>query len=144
MVDNTYPISKLLPKNGCLTSISCRNDDLCVQFPSQDFFSDRSDYWRTVTRFAFQVGGERFLSSQHDNRFIPFQRQPLQHCRIRLVSFQPSSSVQCFVCSNTIRPGSEGQPDLPGNYPGRTDVTSKSNTEPSHKQRMRRIIHGNM
>src|SRR5260370_23825501 len=123
MIDDVYPISKLLPKNWCLSSISCRNDDLCIQFPSQDFFSDRSDHWRTVTRLSLQIGGERFFSSQHDNRFVLFQRQLPQHCCIRPVSLQPSSSVQCFVWNNTIRPGSEGQPDLPANYPGRTDVS---------------------
>src|SRR6267378_1965325 len=144
MIDNSYPISKLLPKNWCLTSISCRNDDLCIQFPSQDFFSDRSDHWRTVTRFSLQVGGERFFSSRHDNRFVPFQRQLLQHCWIRLVSFQPSSSVQCFVWHNTIGPCSEGEPDISANYPRRTNISGERNTEPSHKPGMRRIIHGNM
>src|SRR5712664_4251554 len=123
MIDNLYPISKLLPKNWCLSSISCRNDDLCIQFPCQDFFSDRSDHWRTVTRLSLQVGGERLFCSQQDDRFVPFQRQLLQHRWIWLVSFQPSSSVQCFVGHNTVRPGSERQPDLPANYPGRTDVS---------------------
>src|SRR5258708_2223924 len=109
MVDNGYPFPKLLPKNWCLTPISCRNDDLRIQSPSQDFLSDWSDYWRTITRFSLQVGGERFFSSQDDNWFVLFQRQLLQHCWIRLVSFQPSSSVQCFVWNNTIRLGSERQ-----------------------------------
>src|SRR5260370_2732139 len=122
MVDNAYPIPKLLPKNWCLTPISRRNDDLCIQFPSQDFFSDRSDHGRTITRFSLQVGRERLFSSQHDNRFVAFQRQLLQHCWIWLVSFQPSSSVQFFVGHNTVRPGSERQPDLPPNYPGITAV----------------------
>src|SRR5712692_8047791 len=74
MVDNAYPIPKLLPKNWCLTPISCRNDDLSIQCPSQDFFNDRSDHGRTITRLSFQVGSERLFCSQYDNRLVPCQR----------------------------------------------------------------------
>src|SRR5260370_34058022 len=92
MVDNAYPIPKLLPKNWCLTSISCRNDDLCIQFPSQDFLNDRSDHWRTVTRFSLQVRAERLFCSQHVIRFVPLPRQLPRHRGIRPVSCQPDTS----------------------------------------------------
>src|SRR6266705_2363571 len=82
-----------------------------------------------VARLSFQIGGERFLSTQHDNWLISRQRELSQNFWIGLVPFQPGGGVQCFVFHDAVGPSSEREPDASVDYPGRTDVSGEGNAE---------------